>query len=167
MPSSHLQTHLLLIMSLSERIREDIQAAQKDLRDEGKRRLGVLRMLSAALKNEEIALKARETGLTDEQVIAVVRREVKKRKDATALYRSHGEEERAKAEEGEAAVLISYLPAAPDEAQIRAAVAEIIAALPEAERNLGRVMKEAMARFKGTADGNAVRTLVQEQLAKH
>lgn len=155
-------------MLLSETIRREILAAQKEMTDEGKRRLGVLRMLSAAIKNEEIAFKAREKGLTDEQVVAVVRREVKKRKDAVTLYRGHGKETRALAEEAEAALLGQFLPVAPDAAVAKRTVEEIIAALPEDDRkNMGKIMKEVMAHFKGSADGAQVRALVQEIISAH
>ena len=152
-------------MSLSETIRHDAQGAQKDASEEGRRRLGVLRMLVAAVQNEEIALKVKDKGLTDEQAIAVVRREVKKRKDAVTLYRTHGEEGRAAAEEGELAVLGAYLPAAFAQEQLRAVIAATIEAIPPSERNLGHIMKEVMVKCKGSADGAQVRTLVQEMLS--
>ncbi|MEW6610970.1 MAG: GatB/YqeY domain-containing protein [Patescibacteria group bacterium] len=150
-------------MSLYLTIREDMNAAQKEGGESGKARLGVLRMLVAALQNEAIALRVKEQGLSDDQVIAVVRREVKRRRDAAQVYREHGEEERARREEAENEILAVYLPAAPSEEMIRAAICEIIKGLPEQERNVGRVMKEAMMRLKG-ADGSVVRTIVQQVL---
>jgi uncharacterized protein YqeY len=106
--------------------------------------------------------------LTDEQVVAVVRREVKKRKDAVTLYRGHGEETRARAEEAEAALLGQFLPAAPDATVVRRMVEEIIAALPEGDRkNMGKIMKEVMAHLKGSADGAQIRALVQEIISTH
>ena len=144
-------------------IREATAAARREAHEQGKLRLGTLSLLLAALQNEAIALHAKDQGLTDEQVIAVVRREVKRRKDAIELYRTHGEEARAQREEAENEILASYLPAAPSDAMIRAAVFEIVHGLPEHERNVGRVMKEAMARLKG-ADGGVVREAVQKPL---
>lgn len=153
-------------MSLSLQIRSDAQAAQKEESQEGKRRLSVLRMIMAAMQNEEISLKVKDIGLTDEQSLAVVRREAKKRREAALLYRTHEEEERARAEEAELSIFEGYLPVSPSEVQIRGAVAEIMKALPEADRNMGRIMKEAIARFRGTADGIMVRTIVQDALQK-
>ncbi len=91
-------------MSLRVRLSEDITHAMKSQGRE-REQLAVLRLLLAAVKNEEIAIQVRTEGLTDEQMIAVVRREVKKRRDAVAMYRQHGEETRAAAEESEMKVL--------------------------------------------------------------
>ncbi|MFA4873497.1 MAG: GatB/YqeY domain-containing protein [Patescibacteria group bacterium] len=150
-------------MSLFLTIREAIAAARREANEQGKLRLTTLSLLLAALQNEAIALHAKEQGLSDEQVIAVVRREVKRRKDAAQVYRDHGEEARALIEEAENKILAVYLPAAPSDEMIRMTIFEITKGLPEHERNVGRVMKEAMARLKG-ADGSVVRAMVQQIL---
>ena len=152
-------------MSLRTQLNDDVIKAMKDASAEGKARLGVLRFLLSAVKNEEIAAGTRVEGLNDEQMIAVVRREVKRRREAAEMYRSHKEEERARAEESEAAILSVYLPTAPDAAAVRRMVEEVIAELPAAQRNVGAAMKAVMAKAKGTVDGQTVRRAVEEALA--
>lgn len=152
-------------MSLRTQLNDDLTRAIKDATGEGRSRLGVLRMLLAAVKNEEIAAGTRAQGLTDEQMIAVVRREVKRRREAANMYRSHKEEERARMEEGEAEVLAAYLPAAPDAGTVKRMVEEAIAALPAEQKNIGAAMKAVMAKAKGTVDGQTVRKAVEEALA--
>lgn len=145
-------------MALTDRIKDDLKAAMKAGE---KTRTSVLRMLTAALKNERIQLKK---DLEDEDVITVVGREVKKRREAAEMFRKSGADDRADAEEAEAAALTGYMPEPVDEAEIDAAIDEVISSTGASSRkDMGRVMGPVMAKFKGRADGKVVQ---QKVLAK-
>lgn len=149
-------------MSINEQIQKDVTTAAKDTSEEGKKKLMVLRMLRAAIKNEEIRLSVREKGLDDDQIISLIRKEVKRRKEAAETYRNHNEEERAKNELNEAEMLSSYTPSLASEEDIRRVVEEIIKKIPENKRSIGNIMKEAMPAFKGNADGRTVKRVVED-----
>ena len=142
------------------RIEADVKAAMK-ARD--KERLGTLRMLLADLKNEKIRLG----GEVDEATfIAQVRKGIKQRRDAAAEYEKGGREELAAQEAREAEILEAYLPAAPSEAEIRAAVEKHVEreglSGPQA---MGQVMPAMIARFEGRADNAVLSKIVREVLA--
>ena len=125
--------------------------------------LGTLRMLRSSLKNKAIELIKPE--LTDDDVTAVLKTEIKKRKDAAETYRVGDRAELAEQEEAEIKVIEKYLPAQMDEAAIRAKAAEVIAGLSDDERaNFGRAMGAVMKAMKGTADGTLVNQVVKELL---
>jgi uncharacterized protein YqeY len=147
-------------VSLAEKIPEDLKAAMKA---GDKARLSVLRMLRAALENERIAKREE---LDDDDAIRVVTREVKRRREAAQQYRDSGVEDRALAEEAEAEILAAYLPAALPEEELAAAIDEIIAETgAKTMKDMGRVMKEVMARYRGRVDGKLVQQKVREKLA--
>jgi hypothetical protein len=136
-------------------VREDVKEA---MRAAQKERLGVLRMLLAALKNEEIA-KGRE--LTDEDCLGVVSKAVKQRKDSVAQYRLGGREDLAVKEEAEIAILQRYLPAQLTADDVRAMVRELVAT---GAGNVGAVMKQLSPRIKGRFDGAEANRIVREVL---
>ena len=147
-------------MGLGQQIKDDLKAAMK-ARD--KDRLSVLRMLQASLQNERIA---KREDLGDDDVIAVCQREVKRRRDAAEQYRQAGAERRGAAEEAEAVLLSTYLPATLSEAELEAAVDAAIAETgAETKGQMGLVMKEVMARHRGRVDGKAVQQMVLSKLA--
>lgn len=122
--------------------------------------VSVLRMLQAELKNAAIAKQA---PLDEPETLGVIRKEVKKRKDAAEAYTSAGSADRAAAEEGEAAILSRYLPAAADEASVRAFLQEEVAKLGTLEpRHRGELIRSAMAQFAGALDGQTASRLVGE-----
>lgn len=124
----------------------------------------VLRGLSAAFTNELVAKGKKPTDeLSDEEALAVIRREVKKRKESVAAFRSGGREESAQKEEAEQALLEAYLPAQMSTDEIKKVVeakkAELgITDKKDAGRLVGMIMKE----LSGKADGNAVKVAVDE-----
>ncbi len=127
-----------------------------------KERLGTLRMLLTAIKNEQI-----ETGaeLDEKGFLAVVRRLVKQRKDSASQYREAGRDELADKEEREIETLQDYLPAQVDEAVLRAAIAELIQAEGlEGPKGIGPVMKAMMQKFGATADGGTINKVARELL---
>ena len=142
-----------------------LQTAMRDaMRARDERRTTTLRMALAAAHNQRIA-RGRE--LTDEDIVEVVGREVKQRRESIAAYRDAGSEDRAAAEEAEAAILAEFLPEQMSEAEIeslaRTAIAETGAAAPG---DLGRVMGRLSPQTKGRADGRAVSEVVRRLLAE-
>lgn len=144
-------------MSLAQDIEIDFKNA---LREQNALKLSVLRMLKSALKNEAIAKKQAE--LIDEEVIAVLRRELKKRQDSILAFSGAGRNDLADQEKAEAELISVYLPALMAEEDIAKIVEEIIASGVTA---FGLVMKEVMSKTNGQADGQLVQKLVKAKLA--
>ncbi len=146
-------------MSLVVRIAQDLQRALKN-RDEV--RLSTLRLARAALHNLEIE---RGRPLSDEEAVEVLRREVKRRREAIEAYRRGGREDSARREELEMAVLLEYLPQPLSEDELRRLVEEAIRETKVKDpREAGRVVGWVMARARGRVDGRQVAQLVAEAL---
>ena len=147
-------------MTLTERL----EAAMRDsMRARDEQRTQTLRMAMAAAHNQRIA-KGRD--LSDDEVVDVLTRQVKQRRESIAMYRDAGREERAAAEEEEAAILTEFLPAqlSADEVEdlARAAITETGATGPA---DLGRVMGALSPRTRGRADGRVVSDTVRRLLS--
>ncbi|PYO77446.1 MAG: hypothetical protein DMD67_06555 [Gemmatimonadetes bacterium] len=99
---------------------------------------------------------------SDDEAADVLRRGIKRRREAAEQYAAAGRPDRADAELAEVKALEAFLPAAVDSEEIRRAVREVIAA---GTRDLGKVMGQVMPRFKGRADGKLVNQIVREELA--
>jgi uncharacterized protein YqeY len=148
-------------MALKERLRGDLTAAMK-ARDE--LRTATLRMALTAITNEEVAGKqARD--LSDDEVLTVLSREAKKRREAAEAFDGAGRAELATRERAEGEVLADYLPAqlGDDELTelVRAAIAETGADGPKA---MGQVMKAVQPHVTGRAEGGRVAAEVRRQL---
>jgi uncharacterized protein len=126
-------------------------------------RLGALRMLKAALMNREVE---RGRALDDAEARQVVTSLVKQRRDSIEQFTKGGRQDLADKEAAEIRVLEAYLPAAADPAAIERAVADAIAETGASSvKDMGRVMKVAMAKLAGqTVDGKAVNELVRQKL---
>jgi uncharacterized protein YqeY len=149
---------------LKERLRSDLTAAIKD-RD--KVRSGTIRMVLSAISEAEVA-GASAVQLSDQQVLDVVIREAKKRREAEEAYVSAGREELAAKEHAESGVLADYLPQQLGPDEIAVIVAEAIATTGADElgqRGIGKVMGIVTPQTKGKADGAAVAAEVRRQLA--
>ena len=145
-------------------LRDRIEAAMRDsMRARDRQRTETLRMVMAAAQNRRIAL-GRE--LTDEEVIEVLTRQVKQRRESIEMYVAAGRDDRAQLERAEAAILAEFLPAQMDEAEIEdlacAAIAETGASSPA---EMGRVMGRLSPQTKGRADGKVVSEVVRRLLA--
>jgi uncharacterized protein YqeY len=148
--------------SLKDALRADLTEA---IRGRDQLRAGTLRMVLTAVTTEEVAgTQARE--LSDDDVIRVISREAKKRRESAEAYAAAGRPELAERERAEGAVLQDYLPAqlSDDELAdlVRAAVAESGA---EGPRAMGAVMKRVQPTVAGRADGRRVSDEVKRQLA--
>jgi uncharacterized protein YqeY len=145
--------------NLTEKIRADLTAAMKA---QEKERLSVVRMLQSAIKNEQINLGHE---LSDEEAMSVIRKAVKQRQDSIEQYSNAGRTELANKERSEMEILKAYLPAELSEEELEGGLREIIAATGAAsKKDLGKVMKEATARYKGRADGKKIQEIVARLL---
>jgi uncharacterized protein YqeY len=149
-------------MALKEQLRDDMVAAMKS-KDE--LRLATLRMALSAITTEEVAGKAARE-LSDDEVVKVVAREAKKRREAAEAFDGAGRSELADRERAEGEVLETYLPAQLSDAEIadvvRAAIASTGADGPTA---MGQVMKVVQPQIAGRAEGGRVAAEVKRQLA--
>jgi uncharacterized protein YqeY len=127
-------------------------------------RRDVLRMAQSAIYNVE---KAKRTTLSEDDVLAVLAREVKTRRESVEAFRTGGREDLAAKEEAEIAILQAYLPEALSEDELRVLVDEAIAATGAASaRDLGKVMGWLSPRTRGRADGKVVSGMVAAALAR-
>ncbi len=142
---------------LLEKIQEDLKTAMKS---KNEKELSAIRMLVSAVKNEEI--NKRPKALEDADVAAVIKREMKKLKDAAEQFAAGGRPELTAQYEEEMKFLGKYLPEEIGEDEVRRVVKSV--AEKATDKNFGAVMKAAMAELKGKADGALVSRIVKEEL---
>jgi uncharacterized protein YqeY len=149
-------------MALKEQLRADMVASMKR-KDE--LRLSTLRMALSAITNEEVAGKsARE--LSDDEVLKVLAREAKKRREAAEAFDAAGRQELADKERAEGVVLDEYLPAQLGDDELVAIVTAAIASSGAAgQRAMGQVMKVVTPQVAGRAEGGRIAAEVRRQLA--
>jgi uncharacterized protein len=141
-------------MEILEQIRSDLKDA---MRAGEKERVGALRLVLSELQ------KAAKEGSEDE--LTVLRRERKRRLEAAKAYREAGREDLADGEQAEGELISSYLPAELSEEELRAIVEQAVSdSGAESAKDMGRVMKQAMAAVDGRADGSRVSGLVRASL---
>lgn len=146
-------------MSLQDRLADDMKTAMKE-KESGKKRLSVIRMVRSSLKNAEIDKKCE---LSEEEVIDVLAREVKKRRDALEEYLKAGREDIANDLQEEIEILIKYLPEQMSEDEIRTLVRAVIDEVkPAGPKDMGKVMGKLMPKVNGKADGKLVNQIVKE-----
>ena len=145
------------------RINQDVKDAMKA---GDKVRLGTLRLLTAAIKDREIGVGgAAPVEVGDAEVVAVLQKMVKQRRESAATYEQAGRTDLADKEKAEIAVLEAYLPKQLDEAGVKAAVAALIAELGAAgPKDMGRVMGALKERFAGQMDFGRASGVVKELL---
>ena len=149
-------------MSLKEKLQNDLTSSMR-ARDEI--RSSTIRMILTSIKNEEVAVKeARD--LSDAEIITVLSREAKKRREAAEAFDQAGAKDRADQERAEGEIIAEYLPAQLSESEIKelikAAIAETGANSPA---QMGLVMKSLQPKTAGKADGGLVSSLVKAALA--
>jgi uncharacterized protein len=150
--------------TLKERLRSDLTAA---IRDRDKIRSGTIRMVLTAITEAEVA-GSEAVELSDQQVLDVVIKEAKKRREAESAYANAGRAELAEKERAESDVLGDYLPQQLTEAEIATIVADAIASTGAAElglKGMGKVMVQVTPQTKGRADGSVVAAEVKRQLS--
>jgi uncharacterized protein YqeY len=148
-------------MTLQQRIETAMHDA---MRARDRQRTQTLRMAMAAAQNKQIELRR---PLTDADLVDVLARQVKQRRESVALYRDAGREQLAADEEAEAAILTEFLPQQLDADELeRMVLAAIEATGASSPADLGRVMGRIAPQIKGRADGGAVSGLVRRLLAE-
>jgi uncharacterized protein len=149
-------------MLIKQKILSDLKEAMKS-GDAVKR--DTLRMADSMIKNTEIEKMKKEEGLSDDEIIEVLSRAVKQRKDSVAQYKAGGRLELAEKEKKEIEILMGYLPEQIGEQDIRNEVKEIIIQTGATSKtDIGKVMGAVMNKLKGKADGNLVKKIVGEEL---
>jgi len=147
--------------TLKDRLQQDLTTAIKS-RDE--LRAATLRLALTAVKTEEVAGTASRQ-LSDDEVVRVLTREAKKRREAAAAFEGAGRQDRAERELAEGAVLDEYLPAQLSDAELEGLVTAAIAEAGATEpRAMGQVMKIVTPRLAGRAEGGRVAAEVRRQL---
>jgi uncharacterized protein YqeY len=141
--------------NLGETLRAAMNAARKA---QDKDRTLVLGTIISNLKNREIDLRR---PATDDEVVEVVRKGIKIRREAVEQYTAGGRQDLVKAEQAQIRVLEEFLPPAVDPEEIRAAVRQAIAA---GARDVGKVMGQVLPKYKGRADGKLINQIVREEL---
>ncbi len=145
-----------------EKISKDYIQAMKN-RDS--LRIVVLSYIKSVIKYREIENREKKKELTDDDVIEVISKEIKKREESIEMYKIGGREDLVHKEEKELKVLKEYMPVQMSEEEIRAKVKEIIQKVgASCEKDFGRVMKEVMVELKGKAGGNLIKKIVEESL---
>jgi hypothetical protein len=146
-------------VTLKERITEDMKAA---MRSGEKERLGVIRMLQAAIKQREVDERIT---LDDAQVLAVLEKMLKQRRESIAQYESGGRSDLAAKESAEIGVLQAYMPAQLGEAELDAIIAAAIAQTGASSvKDMGKVMGLVKAQAAGRADMGAVGARIKSRL---
>jgi hypothetical protein len=150
-------------MGLKEKLQADLTEAIRG-RDEVKS--GTIRMLLSAITNEEVAGKAAKV-LTDAEIITVLSRETKKRREAVEAFTAAKRDDLANKEKAEAVVIAQYLPEQLSEAEIKKIIADAIAETNAAgPAGMGLVMKVLQPKIAGKADGGIVSSLVKAALGQ-
>ena len=146
-------------MSLKEKLLSDMKGALK-ARDF--LTLSTIRGLNSEIKNKEIDLRR---DIEDEEVLSLVASQIKKRKEAAAMFEKGGRFDLSEKEDQERVILQGYLPEQASEDEVRNRVREVIAELAaQGPKDLGKVMKTIIPEFKGKADSGMIKNLVSEYL---
>lgn len=148
-------------MSLKQQISEDMKTA---MRAKDTARLGAIRLLLAALKQREVDERVE---LSDADVIAIIDKMLKQRRDSITQYEAAGRQELADVEKFEMGVLQAYMPQQLSEAEVEAAIAEAIAATGAAgPQDMGKVMGVIKPKLAGRADMGKVSGLIKARLSQ-
>lgn len=148
-------------MSVMERLNQDMKQAMKD---KSALKLSVIRMVKAAIQNEEIT---KGKPLSDDDVLTILSRELKQRRDSLQEFEKAGRDDLSSKTREEIDILTSYLPEQLSEEAIRQIVREAIAQVgATSKKEMGKVMGVVIPKVKGKADGSIVQTIVNEELSK-
>lgn len=148
-------------------LRDRLNAALKEaMRGKDQRRVGTLRLINAALKDQDIALRAEGRSVGDAEATAILSKMVKQRQESARAYEEAGRLELAEQEREEIAIVEEFLPRKLDAAQVDAAVAAAIAETGASSvRDMGKVMGVLKARHPGQIDFGQVGPMVKDRLA--
>ncbi|MEK0428993.1 MAG: hypothetical protein RL001_1520 [Pseudomonadota bacterium] len=148
-------------MSLKEKISEDMKTAMR-AKDSG--RLATIRLINAAIKQKEVDERI---DLNDDQVLSVIEKMIKQRKDSISQFEAGGRQDLADIEKAELVVLNAYMPAQMSEAEVQAEVTSAVAAVgASGPQDMGKVMGVLKPKLAGRADMTAVSAMVKAALSK-
>ena len=148
-------------MSLKQRLTEDMKTAMKAGEKE---RLGTIRLINADIKRKEVDERIE---LDDAQVLAILEKMMKQRKDSVSQYEGAGREDLAAVERAEMAIIEQYLPAKLGEAEVLAAIDAVIAETgATGPADMGKVMGAIKTKLAGQADMGEVSKLIKQRLAR-
>jgi len=148
-------------MALKVTLEQDIKTA---LLAGDKSKAEVLKLLKSAILYEEVALKLREQGLSDEQIIMVFAREAKKRTESADLYKNAGDNDRANVEMAEKTIIDAYLPSQLNDDELKKVVDDAMADLG-ADAQMGQVIGAVRAKVGAGADGARIAAAVKAKLS--
>jgi len=144
---------------LTEQIRADLTESMKARTAE---RTSTLRMLQSALKNEQINVGHE---LADEEAMAIIRKGIKQRLDSVEQFTKGNRPELAAKEQAEMEILKAYMPPELSDTDLESGLREIVASTgAQSKKDMGKVMKEATARYKGRAEGKKIQEIVSRLL---
>ena len=143
--------------ALLEKLQTDLNAARKD---QNKTRVLVLGTVVSDVKNRRIEL---QRDPTDEEVVDVLRRSIKRRRESIEMYAAAARDDLAEKERAEAAMLEPYLPPSVADDELRAAVT---AAISGGATTIGAVMGKVLPQFKGRAEGSVINAIAREELSR-
>ncbi len=148
-------------MSLKEKITEDMKNA---MRAKEAARLATIRLLTSAIKQKEVDERIE---VNDEQVLTIIEKMIKQRKDSITQFEAGGRQDLADIEKSELAILSTYMPAALSEAEVQAEVQAAVAASgATGPQDMGKVMAILKPKLAGRADMTAVSAIVKAALVK-
>lgn len=147
-------------MSLKAQITEDMKAA---MRAKETAKLGTIRLLTAAIKQKEVDERI---DVSDDQVLAIIEKMIKQRKDSITQFEAGGRQDLADTEKAELIILSTYMPASLSDAEVQAEVVAAVAAVgAKGPQDMGKVMAILKPKLAGRADMTAVSGLVKAALA--
>ncbi|MGE5703513.1 MAG: GatB/YqeY domain-containing protein, partial [Clostridia bacterium] len=142
-------------MSVMERLNQDLKQAMKD---KAAIKLSVIRMVKAAVKNEEIN---KGSQLSEDEELSILTRELKQRRESLQEFEKAGRDDLVQQIQEEIVVLTSYMPAQLSEEEVRQIAIEVISQIgASSKKEMGKVMGAMMPKVKGKADGNVVQKIV-------
>ena len=149
---------------LEDKLDQDIKSA---LLAGEKQKATTLRGLKATLLNIKVAEGKRDSGLSDEEVMASFSKEAKKRQESADLYKQAGDEAREKAELEEKSIIEGYLPEALSEEEVGTVIDEVIAALGAQgdQTKMGQIIGQVKAKLGAASDGSVIARLTKEKLS--
>jgi len=149
--------------NLKSKIAEDFKEA---FRKKELLRKSVLEQVLSEIRNQEIEKKKREEGLSDSEVLEVINRAVKQRRDSMEQYKKGGREDLFEKEKKEEEILLGYLPKQLSQEEVQKEIKAIIVETgAQNKKDFGKVMGMAMKKLKGKADGEMVRQIVESMLS--
>lgn len=150
-------------------LRESFKEALKDaMRAKDQRRVSTIRLITAALKDRDIAARpsGNMDGISDADILSMLQGMIKQRRESAELYEKGGRPELARQENEEIAIIERFLPKQMDEGEVKAAIAEAVAAVGALSvKDMGKVMGELKAKFAGRMDYSKVGGEVKKALA--